>query len=73
MAKVTFMDGIMTVRGKIGNTIYRQTLSGKTIAYQRLNSRTSPPTEKEIKQRKRFAFATRITGKMFTYPEIQKA
>ena len=33
MAQVSFMDGIMSIRGKLGDTIYRTTPSGKTIAY----------------------------------------
>ena len=60
MAQVSFMDGIMSIRGKLGDTIYRTTPSGKTIAYQQRHSRRTPPTEKELLQRKRFAIATRI-------------
>lgn len=60
MAQVSFMDGIMSIRGKLGDTIYRTTPSGKTIAYQKRHFRRTPPTEKELLQRKRFAIATRI-------------
>ena len=71
MAQVTFMDGIMSIRGKLGDTIYRTTPSGKTIAYQRRQSRTSPLTEKEILQRKRFAIATRIACAVLDNPELR--
>ena len=71
MAKVTLMDGIMSISGKIGDTIYRTTASGKTIAYQKRNTRTSPPTEKEIQQRKRFAIATRIARQVLCNKELQ--
>ena len=71
MAKVTLMDGIMSISGKIGDTIYRTTASGKTIAYQKRNTRTSPPTEKEIQQRKRFAIATRIARQVLCNKDLQ--
>ena len=34
MAKVTFMGGIATISGKLGDLIYRTTPTGKTIAYK---------------------------------------
>ena len=71
MANVTFLDGIMSIRGKIGDTIYRTTPSGKTIAYQQRNPRTSPPTENELRQRKRFAIATQIARVVLCHPEMQ--
>ena len=71
MAQVTFMDGIMSIRGKLGDTIYRTTPSGKTIAYQRRQSRTSPLTEKEILQRKRFAIDTLIACAVLENPELR--
>lgn len=70
MANVTLLDGIMSISGKIGNTIYRKTPSGKTIAYQQRNPRTSAPTENELRQRKRFAIATRITNVVLCHPEL---
>lgn len=71
MAKVTLMDGIMSISGKLGDTIYRTTASGKTIAYQKRNTRISPPTEKEIQQRKRFAIATRIARHVMYHSDLQ--
>ena len=73
MAKVTLLDGIMSISGKIGNTIYRETPSGKTIAYQQRNPRTSPPTEKELQLRKRFAIATRIANTVLYNMDMRKA
>ncbi len=72
MAQVSFMDGIMSIRGKLGDTIYRTTPSGKTIAYQQRHSRRTPPTEKELLQRKRFAIATQLARLVLNHPELQK-
>ena len=71
MAQVSFMDGIMSIRGKLGDTIYRTTPSGKTIAYQQRHSRRTPPTEKELLQRKRFAIATRIARSVMYDVELE--
>jgi hypothetical protein len=38
MAQVTFMDGIASISGKLGDTIYRRTASGKTIATKPQNA-----------------------------------
>ena len=73
MAIVTMLDGLMSISGKIGNTIYRTTASGKTIAYQQQSHRTSPPTEKELQQRKRFAIAVRIARVVLYNPDMQHA
>ena len=72
MADVTFLDGLATISGKIGNTIFRKTPSGKTIAYQQRHYRQSPPTEKELQQRKRFAIAARIVRSVLSHPEMRK-
>jgi hypothetical protein len=72
MAQVSFMDGIMSISAKIGDTIYRKTPSGKTIAYQQRNPRTSPPTEQELRHRKRFAIATQLARLVLNHPELQK-
>lgn len=72
MAKVTMLDGLMSISGKIGNTIYRTTASGKTIAYQQQSHRTSPLTEKELHQRKCFAIAVRIASEVLYNPDMQR-
>ena len=72
MAQVSFMDGIMSIRGKLGDTIYRTTPSGKTIAYQQRHSRRTPPTEQELLHRKRFAIATQLARLVLNHPELQK-
>ena len=73
MADVTFLDGLATISGKIGNTIYRKTPSGKTIAYQQRKHRISPPTEKELQLRKRFAIASRIANAVLYNMDMRKA
>ena len=73
MANVTLLDGIMSISGKIGNTIYRTTASGKTIAYQQRKHRISPPTEKELQLRKRFAIASRIANAVLYNMDMRKA
>ena len=60
MANVTFMDGIATIRGKLGDTIYRRTASGKTIAYKAPERVCRPATRKEMKQRQRFALVCKV-------------
>lgn len=71
MAKVIFMDGIMSIHGKLGDTIYRTTADGRTIAYQKRNTRITPPTAKEILQRKRFAIANRFANAALDNPDMQ--
>ena len=58
MARVTFMDGIASVSGKLGDTIYRRTASGKTIAYRTPQRTYHKPTTTELNRRHRFALRT---------------
>ena len=68
MAKVTFMPGIVSISGKLGDTIYRKTATGKTIAYKAPQRRLRPPTRKEIKQRNRFALVCHVVNLLLVNP-----
>ena len=73
MANVTFMDGIATIRGKLGDTIYRRTASGKTIAYKAPQRVCRKTTRKEMKQRQRFALVCKVVRLILSDPMQYKA
>ena len=73
MANVTFMDGIATIRGKLGDTIYRRTASGKTIAYKAPERVCRQATRKEMKQRQRFALVCKVVRLILLDPMQHKA
>ena len=73
MAKVTFVPGIVSISGKLGDTIYRKTATGKTIAYKAPQRRLRPPTRKEIKQRNRFALVCHVVNLLMADPAQCKA
>ena len=73
MANVTFMDGIATIRGKLGDTIYRRTASGKTIAYKAPEHVCRQATRKEMKQRQRFALVCKVVRLILLDPMQHKA
>ena len=73
MANVTFMDGIATIRGKLGDTIYRRTASGKTIAYKAPERKRRKVTGKEIEQRSRFALVCKVVHLVLSDPMQREA
>ena len=73
MAEVTFIAGIASISGKLGDTIYRRTASGKTIAYKAPVLRYRKPTRNEIKQRNRFALVCRVVSLLLADPAQQIA
>ena len=62
MAQVTFMDGIGSVSGKLGDIIYRRTASGKNIAYKAPQRTYRQPTTAELNQRNRFALIAKLVS-----------
>lgn len=73
MAKVTFMDGIASVSGKLGDIIYRKTLSGKTIAYQAPQRTYRQPTPAELNHRNRFALISKLVNTILGDPTQRAA
>ena len=73
MANVTFMPGIASISGKLGDTIYRKTATGKTIAYKAPEVMYRKPTRKEVKIRNRFALVCRVVSVLLADPAQRKA
>ena len=73
MAEVTFIGGIASMRGKLGDTIFRKTVTGKTIAYKAPVLRYRKPTRNEIKQRNRFALVCRVVSLLLADSAQQRA
>ena len=74
MAKVTFMDGIATISGRIGDVVFRTSPSGKTYACKAPECVYRKPTRKEMKQRNRFALVcmVRTTGRSCATKSIRE-
>ena len=73
MARVTFMDGIASVSGKIGDVVFRKSPSGKTYAYQMRKTPKRIPSEKEKKQRQRFSIITKMVSAIMADPTQRAA
>ena len=73
MARVTFMDGIATISGKLGDTIYRRTASGKTIAYKAPQQTYHKPTLAELNHRNRFALISKLVSTILGDPAQRTA
>ena len=73
MAKVTFMDGIATISGRIGDVVFRKSPSGKTYAYQMRKKPKRIPSEKEKKQRQRFSIITKMVSAIMADPTQRAA
>ena len=73
MAKVTFMDGIATISGRIGDVVFRTLPSGKTYACKAPKCVSRKPTRKEMKQRNRFALVCRVVSVLLADPALRKA
>ena len=73
MAKVTFMDGIATISGRIGDVVFRKSPSGKTYAYQMRKTPKRIPSEKEKKQRQRFSIITKMVSAIMADPTQRAA
>ena len=73
MANVTFMDGIATIRGKLGDTIYRRTASGKTIAYKVPQHVCRQATPAEQSHRNRFALIVKLVSIILGDPSQRAA
>ena len=73
MAKVTFMDGIATISGRIGDVVFRKSSSGKTYAYQMRKKPKRIPSEKEKKQRQRFSIITKMVSAIMADPTQRAA
>ena len=69
MAKVTFIPGIASISGRLGDIIYRQTVSGKTIAYIAPQRTNHQPTPAELNQRKHFALISKLVTTILSDPE----
>jgi hypothetical protein len=68
MAQVVFMDGIASISGKLGDTIYRRTATGKTIAYKAPERVCRKPTPAELNQRNRFALISKLVSTILADP-----
>ena len=73
MANVTFMPGIASISGKLGDTIYRKTQSGKTIAYKAPERMYRKPTPTELNHRNRFALIAKLVSAILTDPTQRAA
>ena len=73
MARVTFMDGIATISGRIGDVVFRKSPSGKTYAYQIRKKPKRIPSEKEQKQRQRFSIITKMVSAIMADPTQRAA
>ena len=73
MARVTFMDGIATISGRIGDVVFRKSPSGKTYAYQMRKKPKRIPSEKEKKQRQRFSIITKMVSAILADPTQRAA
>ena len=73
MARVTFMDGIATISGRIGDVVFRKSPSGKTYAYQIRKTPKRIPSEKEMKQRQRFSIITKMVSAIMADPTQRAA
>ena len=73
MAKVTFMDGIATISGRIGDVVFRKSPSGKTYAYQMRKTPKRIPSKKEQKQRQRFSIITKMVSAIMAEPTQRAA
>ena len=73
MARVTFMDGIATISGRIGDVVFRKSPSGKTYAYQMRKKPKRIPSEKEQKQRQRFSIITKMVSAIMADPTQRAA
>ena len=75
MAQVIFTGGLITsIRGKVGDLIYRQTPSGKTIVYKaptKLTPRQISALEK--KNHRRFVLMVKIVNCLSKDPDEQAA
>ena len=73
MARVTFMDGIASISGRIGDLVFRKSPSGKTYAYQMRKKPKRIPSEKEKKQRQRFSIITKMVSAIMADPTQRAA
>ena len=73
MAKVTFIGGIASISGKLGDTIYRRTASGKTIAYKATQQTYHKPTPAELNHRNRFALISKLVSTILGDPAQRAA
>lgn len=68
MATVTFIPGIASISGKIGDTIYRTTPSGKTIAYKAPKRIYHQSTPAQLNHRTRFALMAKLVSTILHDP-----
>ena len=60
MARVTFIDGIASISGKLGDVVFRRSISGKTYACKAPTSKARKPSKKEMQHRQRFAMTCKL-------------
>ena len=73
MAKVTCMDGIAAISGKLGDLIYRKTPSGNTIAYKAPQRTWRKPTPAELNHPNRFALVCKLVSVLLADPAQRQA
>ena len=74
MAQVIFTGGLITsIRGKVGDLIFRQTPSGKTIVYKAPKRKYRQPSELEKKNRHRFIQIAKIVKLLWDDPYERSA
>ena len=73
MAKVTFIGGIASISGKLGDTIYRRTASGKTVEYKATQQTYHKPTPAELNHRNRFALISKLVSTILGDPAQRAA
>ena len=62
MARVTFIDGIASISGKLGDVVFRRSISGKTYACKAPTCKARKPSKKEMQHRQRFAMTCKLVS-----------
>ena len=68
MARVTFIGGIASISGKIGDVVFRKSASGKTYACKAPQQKRRTPSTKEIQHRQRFAMIGKLVANIMADP-----
>ena len=73
MARVTFIDGIASISGTIGDVVFRTSPSGKTYAYQMREKQYRKPSEKAQKHQQRFSIVCKLVSTIMADPAQRAA
>ena len=73
MAKVTFIPGIVSISGKLGDVVFRKSASGKIYMSKTPKRTTRVPTKQEVKQQQRFGMTCKLVSAIMADPTQRAA